>query len=138
MFSPRLKKKNVPLYREGQLKCACNTNSRMRDLPLCPSAQWALALVSSGRRLAGACVGVVKWNLSSPLQMMQCLKLGALSRTTASTQMNVQSSRSHAIFTIHVCQTRVCPQTDAVSSIFLFLKCSALRPLSPMCLRRGV
>ncbi|OBS83545.1 hypothetical protein A6R68_22465, partial [Neotoma lepida] len=33
--------------------------------------------------------------------MMQCLKLGALSRTTASTQMNVQSSRSHAIFTIH-------------------------------------
>ncbi|KAI2565111.1 kinesin family member 21A, partial [Homo sapiens] len=46
-------------------------------------------------------------------QMMQCLKLGALSRTTASTQMNVQSSRSHAIFTIHVCQTRVCPQIDA-------------------------
>ncbi|XP_054255758.1 kinesin-like protein KIF21A [Indicator indicator] len=41
--------------------------------------------------------------------MMQCLKLGALSRTTASTQMNVQSSRSHAIFTIHLCQTRVCP-----------------------------
>lgn len=41
-------------------------------------------------------------------QMMQCLKLGALSRTTASTQMNVQSSRSHAIFTIHLCQVRVC------------------------------
>lgn len=47
--------------------------------------------------------------------MMQCLKLGALSRTTASTQMNVQSSRSHAIFTIHLCQTRMCPQIDAVS-----------------------
>uniref|UniRef100_A0A673IJ81 Kinesin family member 21A n=1 Tax=Sinocyclocheilus rhinocerous TaxID=307959 RepID=A0A673IJ81_9TELE len=42
------------------------------------------------------------------LQMMQCLRLGALSRTTASTQMNVQSSRSHAIFTIHLCQVRVC------------------------------
>ncbi|KAF0040344.1 hypothetical protein F2P81_006242 [Scophthalmus maximus] len=42
------------------------------------------------------------------LEMMQCLKLGALSRTTASTQMNVQSSRSHAIFTIHLCQVRVC------------------------------
>ena len=40
--------------------------------------------------------------------MMQCLKLGALCRTTASTQMNVQSSRSHAIFTIHLCQVRVC------------------------------
>uniref|UniRef100_A0A8C2YIV0 Kinesin family member 21A n=1 Tax=Chinchilla lanigera TaxID=34839 RepID=A0A8C2YIV0_CHILA len=49
---------------------------------------------------------------SPPFQMMQCLKLGALSRTTASTQMNVQSSRSHAIFTIHVCQTRVCPQDN--------------------------
>ncbi|KAK1341258.1 hypothetical protein QTO34_017662 [Cnephaeus nilssonii] len=47
------------------------------------------------------------------LEMMQCLKLGALSRTTASTQMNVQSSRSHAIFTIHLCQTRMCPQIDA-------------------------
>ncbi|CAB1313447.1 unnamed protein product [Coregonus sp. 'balchen'] len=42
------------------------------------------------------------------LEMMQCLKLGALCRTTASTQMNVQSSRSHAIFTIHLCQVRVC------------------------------
>uniref|UniRef100_A0A3Q4I4H9 Kinesin family member 21A n=1 Tax=Neolamprologus brichardi TaxID=32507 RepID=A0A3Q4I4H9_NEOBR len=42
------------------------------------------------------------------LEMIQCLKLGALSRTTASTQMNVQSSRSHAIFTIHLCQVRVC------------------------------
>uniref|UniRef100_A0A673II44 Kinesin family member 21A n=1 Tax=Sinocyclocheilus rhinocerous TaxID=307959 RepID=A0A673II44_9TELE len=41
-------------------------------------------------------------------RMMQCLRLGALSRTTASTQMNVQSSRSHAIFTIHLCQVRVC------------------------------
>ncbi|KAG7255224.1 hypothetical protein CRUP_018905 [Coryphaenoides rupestris] len=40
--------------------------------------------------------------------MLQCLKLGALSRTTASTQMNAQSSRSHAIFTIHLCQMRVC------------------------------
>eukprot|EP00069_Balaena_mysticetus_P020552 bmy_12946T0 len=48
--------------------------------------------------------------------MMQCLKLGALSRTTASTQMNVQSSRSHAIFTIHLCQTRMCPQIDAESA----------------------
>uniref|UniRef100_A0A8C3TJ91 Kinesin family member 21A n=1 Tax=Chelydra serpentina TaxID=8475 RepID=A0A8C3TJ91_CHESE len=45
-------------------------------------------------------------------EMIQCLKLGALSRTTASTQMNVQSSRSHAIFTIHLCQTRVCSAID--------------------------
>uniref|UniRef100_A0A2K6F5V5 Kinesin family member 21A n=1 Tax=Propithecus coquereli TaxID=379532 RepID=A0A2K6F5V5_PROCO len=57
-------------------------------------------------------VGVTTRTVNTESEMMQCLKLGALSRTTASTQMNVQSSRSHAIFTIHVCQTRVCPQID--------------------------
>ncbi|XP_069905745.1 kinesin-like protein KIF21A isoform X14 [Oryctolagus cuniculus] len=58
-------------------------------------------------------VGVTTRTVNTESEMMQCLKLGALSRTTASTQMNVQSSRSHAIFTIHVCQTRMCPQMDA-------------------------
>ncbi|PIO38289.1 hypothetical protein AB205_0020980 [Aquarana catesbeiana] len=51
-------------------------------------------------------VGVTTRNVTSEAEMLQCLKLGALSRTTASTQMNVQSSRSHAIFTIHLCQSR--------------------------------
>lgn len=58
-------------------------------------------------------MGVTTRTVNTESEMMQCLKLGALSRTTASTQMNVQSSRSHAIFTIHVCQTRMCPQIDA-------------------------
>ncbi|KAM9073752.1 kinesin-like protein KIF21A isoform 4-T4 [Megaptera novaeangliae] len=58
-------------------------------------------------------VGVTTRTVITESEMMQCLKLGALSRTTASTQMNVQSSRSHAIFTIHLCQTRMCPQIDA-------------------------
>ncbi|KAL1276058.1 hypothetical protein QQF64_035681, partial [Cirrhinus molitorella] len=53
-------------------------------------------------------VGVTTRTVNSEAEMMQCLRLGALSRTTASTQMNVQSSRSHAIFTIHLCQVRVC------------------------------
>ncbi|KAG5830416.1 hypothetical protein ANANG_G00310380 [Anguilla anguilla] len=58
-------------------------------------------------------VGVTTRTVNSEAEMMQCLKLGALSRTTASTQMNVQSSRSHAIFTIHLCQVRVCaPDSD--------------------------
>ncbi|KAM9312446.1 kinesin-like protein KIF21A isoform 1-T1 [Gastrophryne carolinensis] len=57
-------------------------------------------------------VGVTTRNVASEAEMLQCLKLGALSRTTASTQMNVQSSRSHAIFTIHLCQNRVCPKLD--------------------------
>ncbi|XP_070709708.1 kinesin-like protein KIF21A isoform X2 [Pempheris klunzingeri] len=59
-------------------------------------------------------VGVTTRTVTSAAEMMQCLKLGALSRTTASTQMNVQSSRSHAIFTIHLCQVRVCsPDNEA-------------------------
>uniref|UniRef100_A0A672ZU73 Kinesin family member 21A n=1 Tax=Sphaeramia orbicularis TaxID=375764 RepID=A0A672ZU73_9TELE len=57
-------------------------------------------------------VGVTTRTVSSEAEMMQCLKLGALSRTTASTQMNVQSSRSHAIFTIHLCQVRVCAKDN--------------------------
>ncbi|XP_043083991.1 kinesin-like protein KIF21A isoform X2 [Puntigrus tetrazona] len=58
-------------------------------------------------------VGVTTRTVSSEAEMMQCLKLGALSRTTASTQMNVQSSRSHAIFTIHICQVRVCATAES-------------------------
>uniref|UniRef100_A0A3Q1HSB5 Kinesin motor domain-containing protein n=1 Tax=Anabas testudineus TaxID=64144 RepID=A0A3Q1HSB5_ANATE len=59
-------------------------------------------------------VGVTTRTVTSAAEMMQCLKLGALSRTTASTQMNVQSSRSHAIFTIHLCQVRVCSPDNNV------------------------
>uniref|UniRef100_A0A8C7RE27 Kinesin family member 21A n=1 Tax=Oncorhynchus mykiss TaxID=8022 RepID=A0A8C7RE27_ONCMY len=57
-------------------------------------------------------VGVTTRTVASEAEMMQCLKLGALCRTTASTQMNVQSSRSHAIFTIHLCQVRVCTDNN--------------------------
>uniref|UniRef100_A0A4W4E654 Kinesin motor domain-containing protein n=1 Tax=Electrophorus electricus TaxID=8005 RepID=A0A4W4E654_ELEEL len=62
-------------------------------------------------------VGVTTRTVSSEAELMQCLKLGALSRTTASTQMNVQSSRSHAIFTIHLCQVRMCAPSDNVSNM---------------------
>uniref|UniRef100_A0A8C4XUM6 Kinesin family member 21B n=1 Tax=Falco tinnunculus TaxID=100819 RepID=A0A8C4XUM6_FALTI len=58
--------------------------------------------------------GVTSRLISSQNELIQCLKQGALSRTTASTQMNVQSSRSHAIFTIHLCQMRVCTRPELV------------------------
>lgn len=40
-------------------------------------------------------------SVSHPAQMQACLDRGGLNRTTASTNMNERSSRSHAIFTIH-------------------------------------
>ena len=40
------------------------------------------------------------------LQTLCYLKDGALGRRTGSTNMNAQSSRSHAIFTLHMTQTR--------------------------------
>lgn len=46
-------------------------------------------------------------SVTSVEEALQCLRLGALSRTTASTQMNAQSSRSHAIFTLHIKQQRL-------------------------------
>lgn len=45
--------------------------------------------------------------VTSVMEALACLKQGALSRTTGSTQMNAQSSRSHAIFTLHIKQVRV-------------------------------
>ncbi|KAM9391314.1 kinesin-like protein KIF21B isoform 3-T3 [Salvelinus alpinus] len=56
--------------------------------------------------------GVTSRLVNSEKELLECLKLGALSRTTASTHMNAFSSRSHAIFTINLCQMRVCQQTE--------------------------
>ena len=52
-------------------------------------------------------VGVTSRTVHSEDETMQCLKQGAFNRTTASTNMNDQSSRSHAIFTIYVQQQRM-------------------------------
>lgn len=52
-------------------------------------------------------MGVTMKPVNSSQDTLNCLQQGALSRTTASTNMNAQSSRSHAIFTIHVKQQRV-------------------------------
>ncbi|KAG7472612.1 hypothetical protein MATL_G00110520 [Megalops atlanticus] len=59
--------------------------------------------------------GVTSRLVSSEHELLQCLRLGALSRTTASTQMNAQSSRSHAIFTIHLCQMRACQRPEQMN-----------------------
>ncbi|XP_077966230.1 kinesin-like protein KIF21A isoform X5 [Styela clava] len=51
-------------------------------------------------------VGMTTKIVKSGTELMKCLQDGALNRTTASTRMNEQSSRSHAIFSIHIKQTR--------------------------------
>lgn len=57
--------------------------------------------------------GVTFKNVTSAEEALKFLRLGALSRTTASTQMNTQSSRSHAIFTLHIKQQRLVPSSDS-------------------------
>uniref|UniRef100_A0A7S4SDZ2 Kinesin motor domain-containing protein n=1 Tax=Alexandrium monilatum TaxID=311494 RepID=A0A7S4SDZ2_9DINO len=44
--------------------------------------------------------GVKQLDVKRPSELLRCLEKGAVFRTTASTNMNEQSSRSHAIFTV--------------------------------------
>jgi len=49
----------------------------------------------------------VSWKpINSASEALSNLRQGALSRTTAATAMNSQSSRSHAVFTINIQQKR--------------------------------
>ncbi|KAL4225702.1 Kinesin-like protein kif21b [Mactra antiquata] len=52
-------------------------------------------------------VGTTTRLVYSLQETIQCLQSGALSRATASTNMNATSSRSHAIFTLHIKQHRI-------------------------------
>lgn len=56
-----------------------------------------------GISVAGATIRPIH----GPQEALKCLQQGALARTTASTQMNEQSSRSHALFTILIRRQRV-------------------------------
>ncbi|XP_022657129.1 kinesin-like protein KIF21B isoform X6 [Varroa destructor] len=53
--------------------------------------------------------GVTVRAVHSAEEVLQCLHSGALARTTASTNMNSQSSRSHAIFTLIIRQQKFLP-----------------------------
>ncbi|XP_033324332.1 kinesin-like protein 31E isoform X1 [Megalopta genalis] len=61
--------------------------------------------------------GVEPRIVTSLEQALDYLRLGALSRTTGSTQMNTQSSRSHAIFTLHIRQQRCVKVEDPDADI---------------------
>lgn len=58
--------------------------------------------------VGGICVaGATVKPIGGPADALRCLQQGALARSTASTQMNAQSSRSHALFTILIRRQRV-------------------------------
>ncbi|XP_052802857.1 kinesin-like protein KIF21A isoform X4 [Mya arenaria] len=59
-------------------------------------------------------VGITTRMVHTPKEAMQCLEVGALSRSTASTNMNATSSRSHAVFTLHIKQHRLVKEESPV------------------------
>ncbi|XP_070495238.1 kinesin-like protein KIF21A isoform X4 [Chironomus tepperi] len=66
--------------------------------------------------------GVTIKPLKGPQDALNCLQQGAIARTTASTNMNESSSRSHAIFTILIRRQRVmssdeCPDGDDLETL---------------------
>uniref|UniRef100_A0AC35ER87 Kinesin-like protein n=1 Tax=Panagrolaimus sp. PS1159 TaxID=55785 RepID=A0AC35ER87_9BILA len=60
--------------------------------------------------------GVKNLTVKSPEDLMEALRSGALNRTVGATNMNEQSSRSHAIFSIYLKQQRPCQTLDADSA----------------------
>ncbi|VFQ74221.1 unnamed protein product [Cuscuta campestris] len=70
-----------------------------------------------------ALAGVTEAEVKTKEEMASYLLRGAVSRATASTNMNSQSSRSHAIFTIYMEQKRIGPAAlDDVSGDILCAK----------------
>lgn len=56
-------------------------------------------------------VGAKECQVESMDEVMSLLEMGNAARHTSTTQMNEHSSRSHAIFTISVCQAEKTPET---------------------------
>lgn len=61
-------------------------------------------------------VGLTERDVVSPLETVSCLELGNSCRTVASTAMNSQSSRSHAIFTISIDQRKIGDKSSSFRS----------------------
>ena len=73
-------------------------------MPLASRVKDSVAIredTSGGIRLTGLLEKVVK----DQQETVHCLETGGASRTTGATSMNSTSSRSHAIFTIHLDRT---------------------------------
>ena len=68
--------------------------------------------------------GCVEERIRSPHELFECLRKGSLCRSTASTDMNLTSSRSHAIFSVILRQAKVFDSllSRAEPSIVCFLR----------------
>ncbi|XP_077984667.1 chromosome-associated kinesin KIF4-like [Glandiceps talaboti] len=62
--------------------------------------------------------GLEERQVNSVAEMVRCLENGSEGRTTGSTAMNLQSSRSHAIFTIHIDQRKKDDSNDFLRAKF--------------------
>lgn len=60
--------------------------------------------------------GVTYIQLNSAAEILDSLRNGALNRTTAATNMNQQSSRSHAIFSVVIKQQRMVSVDVSISN----------------------
>ncbi|XP_017396044.1 chromosome-associated kinesin KIF4B [Cebus imitator] len=80
-------------------------NEEILDL-LCPSREKAQIHIREDPKEGIKIVGLTEKTVLVALDTVSCLEQGNNSRTVASTAMNSQSSRSHAIFTISVEQTK--------------------------------
>jgi hypothetical protein len=54
--------------------------------------------------------------VTSVQQLMEQLRRGSMRRVTKSTDMNATSSRSHAVFTLHISHKRASPSVDSSSN----------------------
>ncbi|KAH8871452.1 Kinesin-like protein KIF21A [Schistosoma japonicum] len=86
----------LELYNEELVDLLDSEKIRKSHLRLHENAQGDIYLTGVSTRL-----------VSSLDDTLKCLRDGSLIRSTASTNMNTQSSRSHAIFTLHIRQQRL-------------------------------
>ncbi|XP_063231577.1 chromosome-associated kinesin KIF4 [Bacillus rossius redtenbacheri] len=62
--------------------------------------------------------GLTEMVIGTPEEMLDCLAKGSSGRATGATAMNAQSSRSHAIFTIHIQMTKLGDMNNVLNAKF--------------------
>lgn len=90
-----LKVSYLEIYNEEILDLLCTTKEKLSQISIREDPKEGIKIV-----------GLTEKEVTSAEDTVHCLELGNNSRTVASTAMNSQSSRSHAIFTITIDQRK--------------------------------